>query len=70
MPIENVYRINQLLTGWLIPMRWVEALPDWADTPVFGQVLWKWFALALLFGLAFAAVVVVLRPAVAAWTPC
>jgi MscS family membrane protein len=61
MPIENVYRINQLLTGWLIPMRWVEKVPDWADTPVFGQVLWKWFALALLFGLAFAAVVVVLR---------
>ena len=61
MPIENVYRSNQLLTGWLIPMRGVEALPDWANTPVFGQVLWKWFALALLFGLAFAAVIVVLR---------
>ena len=61
MPIENVYRINQLLTGWLIPMRGVEALPDWANTPVFGQVLWKWFALALLFGLASAAVILVLR---------
>jgi len=61
MPIENVYRINQLLTGWLIPMTWVEALPAWANKPVFGQVLWKWFALALLFGLAFAAVIVVLR---------
>jgi MscS family membrane protein len=47
MPIENVYRINQLLTGWMIPMRWVEALPDWANR--------------LVFGLALAAVIVVLR---------
>jgi len=52
VPIENLSRTEQLLTGWMIPMVWVEALPDWANTPVLGQVLWKWFALLLLFGLA------------------
>ncbi len=57
--IGNVLRIVQLHTGWMIPLAWVEALPGWANTPVFGQVLWKWFALALLFGLALGAVIAV-----------
>ena len=61
MPIEDVYRIDQQITGWLIPIAWVEALPDWANAPVFGQVLWKWIALLLLLGLAFAALTPLLR---------
>jgi len=58
---ENLSRASQLLTGWMIPMAWVEALPGWANTAVLGQVLWKWFALLLLFGLAFGAVIAVFR---------
>jgi len=61
MPIKNMYRYTLFLTGWMIPLAWVEALPDWANTPVLGQFLWKWFALLLLFGLAFGAVITVFR---------
>ncbi len=45
----------------MIPLAWVEALPDWANTLVLGQVLWKWIALVLLFGLALGAVIMVFR---------
>jgi MscS family membrane protein len=61
VPIENLLKASQLFTGWMIPMAWVEALPDWANTTVLGQVLWKWFALILLFGLALGAVIGVFR---------
>ena len=57
MPIEDVYEVNQSFTGWMIPLAWVEALPEWARTSVSGQFLWKWFALVLLFGLALAAAI-------------
>lgn len=46
--------VSQRLTGWMIPHAWVESFPGWADTLVFGQLLWKWLALLLLVGLAFA----------------
>ncbi len=45
----------------MIPLAWVEALPDWANTLVLGQDLWKWIALLLLFGLALGAVIMVFR---------
>ena len=61
MPIENVYQLNQSFTGWMIPMAWVEALPARANTLVLDQVLWKWFALLLLVGLALGAAVTVFR---------
>ena len=57
MPIENVYEVNQSFTGWMIPLPWVQALPEWAGRSVSGQMLWKWFALLLLFGLALAAAI-------------
>lgn len=52
MPSENLLRTNQLLTGWMIPLAWVEALPDWSMIPLLGQVLWKWMAVLVLAGLA------------------
>jgi MscS family membrane protein len=61
MPIEDVYRVNQLTTGWMIPLAWVEALPDWANTLLHGQVLWKWIALAVAMGLALGAVYALYR---------
>lgn len=63
MPAEDTYRTGQRLTGWMIPLAWAEALPDWADTPLLGQLLWKWVAALLLFGLALAATLFV-----ASWT--
>jgi len=61
MGIDNVYRMNELITGWMIPMVWVEALPAWANYAVFGQVAWKWLAVILLVGIGFGAVIVVNR---------
>jgi len=51
-PKVNLLRASELFTGWMIPPAWVDALPGWANTSVLGQVLWKWFAVLLLFGLA------------------
>jgi MscS family membrane protein len=61
MPSENLVRTAQSLTGWMIPIAWVEALPAWAHIPVLGQVLWKWFAVVLLLGLTFGTVIAVFR---------
>ncbi len=52
VPMGNLIRTAELFTGWMIPPTWVEALPAWANSPVLGQVLWKWFAVLLLFGVA------------------
>ena len=52
MPSNNLVLALQQITGWMIPVKWVEALPDWAMTLVLGQVLWKWIAEVLLYTLA------------------
>jgi MscS family membrane protein len=61
MALEEPLRAAQLLTGWMIPIAWVEALPDWANILVLNLLLWKWFALLLLFGLALGVVIAVVR---------
>ena len=61
MALDEPLRAAQLLTGWMIPIAWVEALPDWANIPVLDLLLWKWFALLLLFGLALGVVIAILR---------
>jgi MscS family membrane protein len=59
--VENVYRINELITGWMIPLKWTEKLPNWASYAVFGQVVWKWLAILLLFGIVIAAVLFIFK---------
>lgn len=61
MPTKNLVLTLQQITGWMIPVKWVEALPDWAVILVFGQVLWKWFAGVLLYALAIGVVIIVRR---------
>ncbi len=61
VPTENLSRTHQLITGWMIPMAWTEALPEWTNTPLFGLVLWKWFMLIPLFSLALGVVFAVSR---------
>ncbi|MGD8644022.1 MAG: mechanosensitive ion channel [Chromatiales bacterium] len=61
MPSDNLVLTDQRLTGWMIPMVWVQSLPGWANTPVLNQVVWKWFALLLLLGLALGAVIALSR---------
>lgn len=50
-PVKNLYRTAQLGTGWMIPLAWVEALPEFANTLILGQVLWKWIVLLVIFSL-------------------
>ncbi|MEN8800510.1 MAG: mechanosensitive ion channel family protein [Thiogranum sp.] len=59
VPTKNLSRTEQLITGWMIPLAWVEALPDWANTVVLGQVLWKWMAMFMLLGLALSVLILV-----------
>ena len=61
MGIPNAARINELITGWMIPVRWVESLPDWANASIGGLVLWKWVALVLVAALIFVIVVITYR---------
>ena len=61
IPIGSPVRRAELFAGWMIPSRWVEALPDWANTPVLGMIFWKWFVLLLLFGFTFGTVIAVFR---------
>jgi MscS family membrane protein len=61
MRIENVYRLNQNIAGWMLPPALIAALPRWATPIIFGQVLWKWVALLMLIGLAVVALVAVSR---------
>lgn len=61
VPGGNLIRTSQLFTGWMIPQAWIEGLPRWANTPLFGQVLWKWFAVLLVYGLAVGAVLALYR---------
>ena len=61
VPLGDLARIQQQITGWMIPMVWVETFPDWANTLILGQVIWKWFAVLLLFGFAIGAVIAVFR---------
>lgn len=61
VPVKNLSRTQQLLTGWMIPLAWVEALPEWANTLILEQVLWKWFSLLLQFGLALGLAIAIFR---------
>ncbi|MGB5224263.1 MAG: mechanosensitive ion channel domain-containing protein, partial [Arenicellales bacterium] len=61
MPIPNVYRLNELVTGWMIPMSWVESLPVWLNHSVNGQVVWKWLVEILLVLLGIGLVIIINR---------
>jgi len=61
MPSRNLYHSMQQITGWMIPVMWVESLPDWSKVLVFEQALWKWFVELLLTGLAIALIVVLFK---------
>jgi MscS family membrane protein len=61
MPLEDVYRINQRVTGWMLPPAWFAALPEWANSTVADQALWKWIALLVLVGAVLWAAVAIVR---------
>ncbi|MCP3868823.1 MAG: hypothetical protein GY703_12140, partial [Gammaproteobacteria bacterium] len=61
MPSRNLYKSVQQITGWLIPVVWVETLPDWSKVIVFDQSLWKWIVELLLTGLVASLIVVLYK---------
>jgi len=61
MPSKNLYYSLQHITGWMIPVKWVESLPDWSKVLVFDQVLWKWIVELLLIGLVAALIIILYK---------
>jgi MscS family membrane protein len=59
--VVDGYALFRAHPGWMISMRWVKALPDWAREVYFDQAFWQWLALALLLVLAVVLVVLVRR---------
>ena len=50
VPLENLNEIVSTGGGWLLPYRWIQALPAWLRAPLAGQPGWKWIGLALVLG--------------------
>ena len=48
-------------SGWMLPPRMIERLPDWARQPVAGQVVWKWGMLLASLASTLALLVLVVR---------
>jgi MscS family membrane protein len=48
VPLENLKEIVIGGGGWLIPYRWIQALPEELRVPLAGQPSWKWIGLVLL----------------------
>ena len=61
MPSKNLYYSLQHITGWMIPVMWVESLPDWSKVLVFDQVLWKWIVELLLTAMVIALIIVLYK---------
>ena len=45
---EAIYESFIYSPGWMIPHEWIDVLPEWADTPFFGQTLWQWIGMSIL----------------------
>jgi len=50
VPLEDLKEIITAGGGWLVPHRWIQALPAWLRAPLAGQAGWKWIGLVLVLG--------------------
>lgn len=48
VPLEHLAELLTVSGGWMIPPRWLQALPEWLRRPLAGQSGWKWVGLAFL----------------------
>jgi MscS family membrane protein len=48
VPLENLKETVIGGAGWLIPYRWIQAIPEKLRVPLAGQPGWKWIGLMLL----------------------
>jgi MscS family membrane protein len=46
--LENIYKLRQVIGGWMIPPWVIDRLPGWLMILIFGQALWKQFSLTIL----------------------
>ncbi len=61
IPVHGLYETRMTGGGWLVPLSWVEGMPMWLRSPLGGQAVWKWLALALMLGISCAFVRVAYR---------
>ena len=59
--IEDLTGTALGFSGWMLPPRMIERLPDWARQPLAGQVAWKWGMLLASLALALALLVLVVQ---------
>lgn len=59
--IEDLTATALGFSGWMLPPRMIERLPDWARQPVAGQVVWKWGMLLASLALTLALLLLVAR---------
>ena len=45
---EGFYELYVFAPGWMIPYRWIEALPAWLGQGYHEQARWQWLALGLV----------------------
>ncbi len=50
VPNQNLREILANGGGWLIPFRWIQALPAWLRASFAGQAVWKWIGFLLVLG--------------------
>ena len=48
VPLKNIHEILVMGGGWPIPYAWTQVMPALLRTPLGGQAVWKWIALALI----------------------
>lgn len=53
VPMKNLRELMATGGGWLIPYRWVSAMPPWMKAPLGKQAAWKWMGLALVLAMFF-----------------
>jgi len=55
VPVASVRELFVGGGGWMIPYRWVRAMPTWLHKPVAEQPLWKWIGFVLVLAAFMAA---------------
>jgi hypothetical protein len=48
--LQNLSEIIIHGGGWVVPHRWIQALPAWLRDPLVGLPGWKWIGLVLVLG--------------------
>ncbi len=59
--LENIYKLRQMMGGWMIPPWVIDKLPGWLMILIFGQALWKLFSLTILTILVVATLLPIFR---------